>query len=59
MKIHYVKETVKMPCENGKCEFNPTLIERKAIRSIDDIRYGELWAEVELPRLLKEKEIRE
>ena len=45
-------------CENGSCEFIPRVNSREPLvkRSEDELRYGRLWAEVELPRLLGYKE---
>lgn len=45
-------------CENHCCEFVPSIDSRqlKFERSVDEVRYGRLWAEVELPKLLVNKE---
>ena len=48
-------------CENGDCEFVPTLraLDNRELllkRSVEEVRYGRLWAEVELPKLLIPKE---
>jgi hypothetical protein len=45
-----------MTCTNNQCEYKPTL--KRDIttqRTPDEIRYGQLWAEIELPKLLKEQ----
>jgi len=45
-------------CEEGSCEFVPSVNNRESSlkRSEDELRYGRLWAEVELPKLLACKE---
>ena len=45
-------------CEECACEFAPSVDSRqlKSKRPADEVRYGRLWAEVELPKLLAEKE---
>lgn len=45
-------------CEDGACEFAPSVDSRQLTskRPADEVRYGRLWAEVELPKLLAEKE---
>lgn len=45
-------------CEDGGCEFVPSLDNRELLfkRSVEEVRYGRLWAEVELPKLLSPKE---
>jgi len=45
-------------CEEGSCEFVPNVNHREPSlkRSEDELRYGRLWAEVELPKLLAYKE---
>jgi hypothetical protein len=43
-----------MTCKNGKCEYVPTLKQEHLNRTSEEIRYGELWGEIELPKLLKE-----
>lgn len=45
-------------CEDGACEFAPSVDSRQLAseRPADEVRYGRLWAEVELPKLLAEKE---
>ena len=45
-------------CEEGSCEFVPSVNSREPSlkRSEDELRYGRLWAEVELPKLLAYKE---
>ena len=47
-------------CENGACEFVPSVDSRRLRlkRPDDEVRYGRLWAEVELPRLLAKKELK-
>jgi hypothetical protein len=42
-------------CTNQECEYKPTLQTEALKRTHDEIRYGELWAEIELPRLLIEE----
>lgn len=46
-------------CENGNCEFIPSGISRESSfkRSEDEVRYGRLWAEIDLPKLLVYKEL--
>lgn len=46
-------------CENGNCEFIPSVISRESSfkRSEDEVRYGRLWAEIDLPKLLVYKEL--
>lgn len=46
-------------CEEGSCEFIPRVNSREPSvnRSEDELRYGRLWAEVELPKLLAHKEL--
>jgi len=41
-------------CKNGNCEFNPTLNREQVKRTPEQEQYGKLWAEIELPELLKE-----
>jgi len=46
-----------MPCKNRECEFDSKL--RRSLRaklSRDELRYGQLWSEVELPKLLASTE---
>lgn len=45
-------------CEDGGCEFVPSLDNRELLlkRCPEEVRYGRLWAEVELPKLLVSKE---
>lgn len=45
-------------CEDGTCEFVPSVDSRQLSykRPVDEVRYGRLWAEVELPKLLADKE---
>ena len=45
-------------CEDGACEFATSVDSRQLTskRPADEVRYGRLWAEVELPKLLAEKE---
>ncbi len=47
-------------CEEGSCEFIPRVNTREPLlkRSEDELRYGRLWAEVELPELLARKELK-
>ena len=42
-----------MTCKNGKCEYTPTLKQQPTDRTPEEIRYGQLWAEIELPKLLR------
>jgi hypothetical protein len=44
-------------CEN--CESVPCLTKREPLikRTEDEVRYGRLWAEVELAKLLEQKEL--
>jgi hypothetical protein len=46
-------------CEEGNCEFVPSVNSREPLpkRSEDELRYGRLWAEIELPKLLVYKEL--
>jgi hypothetical protein len=46
-------------CEEGSCEFVPSVNSREPLlkRSEDELRYGRLWAEIELPKLLAHKEL--
>ena len=46
-------------CEEGSCEFIPRVNSREPLqkRSKDEWRYGRLWAEIELPKLLAYKEL--
>ena len=46
-------------CEAGSCEFVPSANSREPSlkRSEDELRYGRLWAEIELPKLLTYKEM--
>ncbi len=42
-----------MSCKNGGCEFDSKLRRTLTVRlSRDGLRYGRLWSEVELPKLL-------
>jgi hypothetical protein len=44
-----------MTCKNGKCEYAPTLKQQPIVaRTPEEVKYGTLWAEIELPKLLKE-----
>jgi hypothetical protein len=43
----------KMTCKNEKCEYKPTFKPQPITRSPEEIRYGLLWAEIELPKLLR------
>jgi hypothetical protein len=47
-------------CEEGSCEFISRVNTREPLlkRSEDELRYGRLWAEVELPKLLACKELK-
>jgi hypothetical protein len=46
-------------CEDDACEFAPSVDSRQLAskRPADEVRYGRLWAEVELPRLLAKKSL--
>jgi hypothetical protein len=48
----------KMTCQNGKCEYQGQTLKRTLIqeRTAEEITYGKLWAEIELPKLLNKKE---
>jgi hypothetical protein len=41
-------------CMDGSCEPVPGVDSRELLfkRPVDEVRYGRLWAEVELPKLL-------
>jgi hypothetical protein len=43
-------------CKNNSCDYDNTLA-RNTIeqRSIDEIHYARLWAEIELPKLLQKE----
>jgi hypothetical protein len=43
---------------NQKCKHTGTATKRQIVqaRSEEEIRYGKLWAEIELPKLLQERE---
>jgi len=45
-------------CDDCSCEFVPSVNKRESSpkRSEDELRYGKLWAEIELPKLLACKE---
>jgi len=45
-------------CEECSCEIVPSVNNRELSlkRAEDEVRYGRLWAEVELPKLLAYKE---
>lgn len=45
-------------CGEGSCEFVPSVNHREPSlkRSEEELRYGRLWAEIELPKLLAHKE---
>ncbi|MGD0979578.1 MAG: hypothetical protein ABR962_10635 [Candidatus Bathyarchaeia archaeon] len=44
-----------MTCQNEKCEHIPTLRREIVNRSPEEVLYGQLWAEIELPKLLTER----
>jgi hypothetical protein len=46
-------------CEECSCEFAPSVDGRGLLlkRSAEEVRYGTLWAEVELPRLLSDRRL--
>jgi len=50
-----------MTCTNNKCEYSPLAPQRQLTRkrSAKQIRYAQLWAEIELPKLLGHKPERE
>ncbi|MGD0979440.1 MAG: hypothetical protein ABR962_09910 [Candidatus Bathyarchaeia archaeon] len=47
-------EMIYMTCQNGQCK-NETNIRRQTTqpRSPEEIRYGTLWAEIELQKLVR------
>lgn len=47
-------------CEDSGCEFVPSVDSRQLPikRPVDEVLYGRLWAEIELPKLLADKEQR-
>lgn len=46
-------------CKENACEYQPQIKrEIKQARNPEETRYGQLWAEIEMPQKLKEKEIR-
>lgn len=46
-----------MSCKNDGCEFDSKLRRTLTVRlSRDGLRYGRLWSEVELPKLLADIE---
>jgi hypothetical protein len=49
-----MNDVIYMTCENEKCEYRPTL-NRKVDLARDQVRYAQLWAEIELPKQLGEK----
>jgi hypothetical protein len=46
-----------MTCKNKQCEYQPPTPQRQPTqkRSAKQIRYAQLWAEIELPKLLGHK----
>lgn len=45
-----------MPCKNGKCEYKPPLNRRlENPPTPEEIRYAQLWEEIELPKLLRQR----
>jgi hypothetical protein len=43
-------------CKNNSCEYSPTINRQLTHkRKLAEIRYAQLWAEIELPKLLKTK----
>jgi len=46
-----------MPCKKGECEYKPTL-NRYLTEPLtaEELRYARLWAEIELPKLLRGKQ---
>ena len=49
----YLEESKMKKCEDGMSEFNPTLNREKVERAPEQERYGRLYAEIELLKLLK------
>lgn len=46
-----------MPCKKGECEYKSTLHRYLTNPPTpDEIRYARLWAEIELPKLLRGKQ---
>jgi len=48
-------------CIDGSCEPVSSVDSRELLfkRPVDEVRYGRLWAEVELPKLQAGKELKE
>jgi hypothetical protein len=45
-----------MSCaHDGNCEFKPKIDSRFVARTADEVRYGRLWAEIEMEKQLREK----
>jgi len=46
-----------MTCTDNKCEYQPPAPQRQPTRkrTAQEIRYAQLWAEIELPKLLGHK----
>jgi hypothetical protein len=40
-------------CNNNQCEYTPSLNRQTLLRTEEEIRYGQLWAKIEMPKLLK------
>jgi len=50
-----IERRLKMEkCKGGTCEFNPVLNRNKVKRTPEQEQYERLYAEMELPKLLKE-----
>jgi hypothetical protein len=49
---------IYMTCQDKECEFNSILM-REVLRTNEEIRYGQLWAELEMPKLLNQKKRKE
>gem|GEM_PF-1798402 len=48
------KRDEKMTCKDNTCEYKPTLTRLATHRTPEEIQYGKLWAQIELPKQLKE-----
>ena len=62
-EIDHVKENIEMSEQESRtnaCEYRPTQTRRLAYHlTKDQIRYTQLWVELESPKLLKEKEMKQ
>jgi hypothetical protein len=50
----YTEDSKMEKCKDGTCEFNPVLNRNKVKRTPEQEQYERLYAEIELPKLLKE-----